>query len=84
MAPGPPTFAVTDQGTAYWYTTRVDAKMSAPLDAPSYYFTYSLPGRERLQGVRFDQPLFAAGLPYFSRATDAVLETLYGVTRDQG
>jgi hypothetical protein len=29
-------------GNAYWYTTRVDAKMTAPLDSSSYYFTLRL------------------------------------------
>jgi hypothetical protein len=83
-APGPPALSRQQGGNAFWYTTRVDAKMTAALDSPSYYYTCSLMGRERLQNFRFDQPLFGPGLPYFPRASDAILETLYGVTRDQG
>jgi len=83
-APGPPALQCQQGSSAYWYTTGVESKMSAPLDSPSYYFTCQLGGRERVQNFPLSEPLFGPGLPYFPRATDAIFQTLYGVTRDQG
>jgi hypothetical protein len=86
LAAAAPTLAVRDSpgGNAYWYTTGVEAKMTAPLRMPSYYFTLDLLQRDSIQAARLDQPLFGPGLPYFPRASDAVLEVLYGLTREQG
>ena len=83
-APGPPTLERQQGCSVYWYTTGVDSKMTAPLEGPSYYFTCGLASRERVQNFRSTEPLFGPGLPFFPRASDAILETLYGVTRDQG
>jgi hypothetical protein len=79
--PGAPTLSLQQGGNAYWCTTRVDAKMTAPLDSPSYYFTCNLGNRDRVQNFKSDQPLVGPGLPYFPRASDAIGNVVRGNAR---
>jgi hypothetical protein len=72
----------TGTGQAQWVTSGGQYGVTAPVDMPCYYFDAPL-------SIYFAIPdlgasLYGGGFPYFPRADDALMELLYGVTRDQG
>ena len=71
-------------GTAYWLTSGVVFGMVAPLPNPSYYFSVVLSTSDLVSQAQLGEPAFGSGQPYYPSGQDAMLEVLYGVTRDQG
>ncbi len=71
-----------DSGIGYWVTSGQQYGVTSTLAVPSYYFDMPLDTFFVLPG--FDAPIFGGGRPYYPTGHGAVLELLYGVTRDQG
>jgi hypothetical protein len=72
------------EGTAYWLTSGTVFGMIAPLPNPSYYFSVGLSTADLVSQAELGEPAFGSGQPYYPSGQDALLEVLYGVTRDQG
>ncbi len=73
-----------DEGTAYWLTSRVEFGMVGSVDTPAYYFSVDLGPSNLSQHAPIYDPVYGAGQPYYPTGNDALLEMLFGVTRDQG
>jgi hypothetical protein len=72
------------EGSAYWITSGASYGMTGPLPTPSYYFTIGLSTADLQQQAELGEAVFGAGQPYYPSGQDALLDVLYGVTRDQG
>ncbi len=72
------------EGTAYWLTSGSVFGMMAPLPTPSYYFSVGLSTAELVSQAELGEPAFGSGQPYYPTGQDALLDILFGVTRDQG
>jgi hypothetical protein len=84
---GPFTFAVPqpNTGITYWYTSGLDVGMFGPYATPCLYFSAQITGAiDRVQRARLDDSVSGRGQPYYPTARDALLEILFGITRDQG
>jgi hypothetical protein len=72
------------ESNAYWLTSGSVFGMMAPLPTPSYYFAVGLSTQDIVSQAFLGEPAFGAGQPYYPSGQDALLDVLFGVTRDQG
>jgi hypothetical protein len=72
------------EGQAYWLTSRAVFGMTGPLPTPSYYFSVPIAGQDLIAQAQLSLPAFGSGQPYYPSGEDALLDLLYGATRDQG
>jgi hypothetical protein len=54
------------------------------VQSPSYYYAIDIGTKDLMHRARLSDPAFGAGQPYYPTAHEALLEVLYGQTRDQG
>lgn len=73
-----------DNGTAYWLTSGTIFGTTRPLATPSYYFSYPIVPRERIDWGQLNEPASGPGQLYYPSGDDALVDVLYGVTRQQG
>ncbi len=72
------------EGVAFWLTTGTTYGMTGPLPTPSYYFSIYIADQDLIAQAQLSSPAFGPGQPYYPTGEDALLDVLYGVTRDQG
>lgn len=72
------------EGQAYWLTSGAIFGMTGPLSTPSYYFSVYISDQDLIAQAQLSSPAFGSGQPYYPSGEDALLDVLYGVTRDQG
>lgn len=77
-----------NDGAAYWVSRNNEMPhgKTAPIARPAYYFAAALRlgATNPLQAARLTMPLSGRGQPYWPKASDAIYEVLYGVTRHHG
>jgi hypothetical protein len=76
---------LSHEGTTTWFSSGLDVGMFGPYPTPSMYFQIGIKdGQDRLMGARLDDPVYGPGQPFYLTGREAVMEILFGMTRDQG
>lgn len=72
------------EGQAHWLTSGTSYGMTGPSPTPSYYFSIYIADQDLIAQAQLSSPAFGSGQPYYPAGEDALLDVLYGVSRDQG
>lgn len=72
------------EGQAYWLTSGAVFGMTGPFSTPSYYFSVYVSDQDLVAQAQLSLPVFGSDQPYYPTGEDALLDVLYGATRDQG
>ena len=71
------------EGQAYWQTSGTRYGAIGPIPTPSYYASINIADQDLVSQAQLSEPVFGPLPPYYPSGTDAVLDVLYGQTKDQ-